>query len=71
MNEITCNTPESIEAFRLLAIKGALKLESLGMRMSRGRSALSVVKAMGIKARTAKEALPLFEDYLRKRGILK
>ena len=68
MNIIT--TPESIAAYRLLALKGMLKLESLGMT-SRGPSALSIVrKEHGIKARTAKEALPLYIDLLKEKGIL-
>ena len=68
MNIIT--TPEDISAYRLLAIKGALKLESLGMT-SRGPSALSIVrKEHGIKARTAKDALPLYIELLKEKGIL-
>lgn len=65
------DTPEAIEAYRLLALKGALKLESVGLRRGRGQSALSIVRAMGIKARTAKDALPLYEAHLRGLGILK
>lgn len=30
-----------------------------------------MVKMLGIKARTAKAALPLFEAYLRQEGILR
>jgi len=55
----------------MLALKGALKLESLGMRRSHGQSALGIVNALGIKARTAKAALPLFEAKLRQEGILR
>ena len=68
---MTINTPDGIHAYRMLAIKGALKLESLGMRRSHGPSALSMVKALGIKARTAKAALPLFEAHLKAEGILR
>lgn len=67
---IVIDTPEGIEAYRLLAIRGALKLETVGLRHSRG-SALALVRAMGIKARTAKAALPLYETFLRERGILR
>ncbi len=67
---ITATTPEEINAYRMLAIKGALKLESLGMK-GRGPSALSVVKKeFGIKARTAREALPLYIEFLKEKGIL-
>ena len=65
----TASTPEQIEAYRLLALKGALKLEALGMKR-RGASALSVVRSMGIRARTAKAALPIYEGHLRELGIL-
>ena len=45
MNEsITLDTPDQINAFRILRLKGALKLETKGMRMSRGRTAYSLVK---------------------------
>lgn len=65
------DTPDSIQAYRMLALKGALKLESLGMRRSHGQSALDIVNGLGIKARTAKKALPLFEAKLRQEGILR
>ena len=39
----TYDTPEQIDAFRLRALRGALKLETLGMRRG-GRSAYSIVK---------------------------
>jgi hypothetical protein len=66
---IVADTPEKIEAFRLLALKGALSLESKGLKR-RGRSALSIVKAeFGLKG-TAATVLPKFEAILRERGIL-
>ena len=40
---IICNTPESIAMFRLLALKHALHLETLGLGR-RGRSVYSIVK---------------------------
>ena len=64
------STPENIAAYRLLALKGMLKLESFGMK-SNGSSALSIVKKEhGIKASTAKEALPLYIELLKEKGIL-
>jgi len=67
---IAFTTPAQIDAFRLLTLRGALKLESVGLKR-RGPSALTLVKKeTGIKARTAKEALPLFEAHLRGLGIL-
>ena len=64
------DTPDSIQAYRMLALKGALKLESLGIRR-KGPSALALVKSLGIKARTAKAAMPLFDAYLRQEGVLR
>ncbi len=69
-NGIMISTPEGINAYRLLALKGALTLESVGMKMSRGTSALKLVKSeFGIKARTAKEALPKYIAILTEMGV--
>ena len=67
---IIADNPRLILGYQLLALKGSLKLESMGMRRT-GPSALSQVKSMGVKAKTSKQALPLFEAMLRKEGILK
>ena len=62
--------PVEVAAFRALALRGMLKLEAVGLKR-RGPSALSIVKReFGIRARTAADALPLFEALLRERGIL-
>ena len=64
------DTPDQIHAFRLLTLKGMLKLEAKGMKR-RGPSALSIVKAeTGLKARTAAAMLPLYIDWLTERGLL-
>mgnify|MGYP006383520271 FL=1 len=69
-NGFSLTTPDQINAFALLSLKGRLKLESRGMK-GRGASALSQVKRItGLKAKTAEAMLPLFEDYLRKNGVL-
>lgn len=66
------DTPQHIEAYGLLALKARLKLESKGMRVSRGPSALAIVRSKhGVKARTAAKALTEFEAMLREKGILK
>ena len=69
---VTLDTPEQINAFRLLTIRQGLKAEMVGMRLtSRAPSCLSIVKReFGIKARTAADALPLFEARLREMGVL-
>lgn len=64
-------TGEHINTYRLLVLRRGLMAEKLGMRLSRGASCLSIVKReFGIKARTAADALPLFEDHLRSIGVL-
>ena len=42
-NTITADTPEKIALFRLIVLKGALKMECFGMTR-RGRSVYSIVK---------------------------
>jgi len=69
---IVLDTPAQISAFRLLTIRQGLRAEMVGMRLTRkAPSCLSIVKReFGIKARTAADALPLFEDRLREMGVL-
>lgn len=69
---VVLDTPAQINAFRLLAIRQGLKAEMVGMRLtSRAPSCLSIVKKeFGIKARTAADALPIFEAHLREIGVL-
>lgn len=71
---IICDTPESINAYQLLAMKSALKLESIGLRHSRGSVAKlvkAVLKAKGKKAPANKVALLIeFENYLREIKVL-
>ena len=64
MNEIIADTPEKIAFFTICALRGALRLESVGLKR-RGASALSVAKKMGFKARTAKEAYELVNAHIR------
>ena len=66
-------TPGTIRAFSLLALKGALYLESKGMQR-RGQSALAVARAQfpqAVTARTAAAALPQLVAKLREMGVLK
>lgn len=66
---LIADTPDKIEAFRLLALRGALKLEILGMRRN-GRSAATIVKQeFGLKGNN-KSVLKQYEAILRERGIL-
>jgi hypothetical protein len=44
------DTPEQIEHFRYLTLLSALKLETKGMRMTRGVSAYAIIKKeLGLK----------------------
>lgn len=64
--------PRGIEIYRLLAIRSGLRIESLGMKMSRGVSCLKLAKQVtGLKASTAAKMLPLYEAWLRERGLLR
>ena len=63
-------TGEGIKVFQLLALRGALKMEAIGMKR-RGKSALSIVKAhTGLKARTAEDMVPKYDGWLQAQGIL-
>lgn len=59
-------------AYRYLALKGALRLQTMGLHRSGGRdSALTIIKKdTGLKARTAKEMLAPYTLWLVKRGYL-
>lgn len=55
---IVLDTPAQIEGARIIAIKAGLRMEARGMKMSRGRSALTIAREMGLtNKRTAKGAL--------------
>lgn len=59
------NTPEGIALFRLLQLKGALKLEMLGMRHSSGRSvATQIRKELGLKARDKRSLYAELVEYI-------
>lgn len=44
---MTLDTPEKINAYRLATLRSGLKLEIKGLRVSRGRTCYSILKAMG------------------------
>jgi hypothetical protein len=71
MNDmIVCDTPEKINAFRLLALRSMLKLECVGMKRSRGPSAYAMVKKQyGFKGNKA-AVLTQFTARLVLDGIL-
>jgi hypothetical protein len=72
MNDaIICDTPDKIFAFRLLALKGALKLETRGLRVSRGVNAANTVRHLiGSRTRNKVDLLAEYETFLKSNGIL-
>jgi len=72
---IIADTPEKILAYRLLAIKGALKLETKGLQMSRGVKASVIARDVLKKAKKAAPSnkvklLEAYENHLREIGVL-
>jgi hypothetical protein len=65
------DTPEQIEAFKLLQLKGALKLELTGMKMWRGQSAYAIVKNLGGYKGNKQKVYEQFVSDLKASGILK
>jgi hypothetical protein len=71
MNSTVIDTPEGINAFHLLAQRGALKLEIAGMRHSSGRSVAKHLKdTYGFKGNKV-SVLAQFETLLRNQGVLR
>jgi hypothetical protein len=66
---IVCDTPDKIEAFRLLALRGALKLECKGLRR-KGQSVATLVKREFSLRGTNQQVLDQFEALLQERWIL-
>ena len=57
------DTPEAINIFRLLALRGALKLEVVGMK-KRGQSAYSIIKQeFGFKG-SREKVLQQLDEYV-------
>lgn len=66
----TTVTGDDTAVFGYLALRGALKLQALGLSR-RGTSPLTLVKQRtGLKAKDAKSMLPLYEEWLRTHGML-
>jgi len=68
------DTPEGIQAYRLLAIRGALKLQCLGMRgrVNAAEEARAELKRAGrpCSSRQYRKLLAVYEAYLREIGVL-
>jgi len=48
-NSIIIDKPEQIEAYQILAMRGAMYLETLGLKHSRGSAYAAVKKKFGFK----------------------
>lgn len=62
----------AVDRMRMIMILGGLKLETKGIRLTRkAPTCLSIVKKeFGIKAKTAKEAMPKFKALLVEYGVI-
>lgn len=63
------DNPKQIEAFRLRTLLKGLKLETMGMKMSRGASCYSIIKQdFGLKGNKQK-VYDQFKQLLQKEGL--
>lgn len=63
------DNPKQIEAFRLRTLLKGLKLETLGMKMSRGASCYSIIKQdFGLKG-SKQKVYDQFKQLLQEGGI--
>lgn len=60
-------TGGGVQVFALLSLKGRLKLEMKGLRVSRGPSALSICRQMGFKG-SREKVLAQLEAHIEKLG---
>lgn len=67
---IVLDTPEQIKAYRLLTLRGALKLEIAGLKHSRFSAYAIIKKEFGLKG-NKQSILFQFEDRLRSIGVLR
>lgn len=58
------DTPEGIELFRLLSMRGRLKLEMTGLRF-RVSTLKAVNRHLGSKCRTRAQALEVVEEHIK------
>lgn len=63
------NTPSQIEAFRLRTLLRGLKLETLGMKMSRGASCYSIIKQDFGLTGSKQKVYDQFKQLLQEGGI--
>jgi hypothetical protein len=64
------DTPEKIAGYHLLTFKVMLRLESLGMKHSKGSVAPTIRQMIGSKTRDKKALLAEYVSFLKDLGIL-
>lgn len=64
---IVLDTPEGIAFYQLCALRGALKLEVLGMRSSRGSAGAVARRVLNTKERSKRVLLGMVEDEISHR----
>lgn len=64
------DTPEKIAGYQLLTFKAMLKLESLGMKHSKGSVAPTIRQMIGSKTRDKKALLAEYVNFLKSHGFL-
>ena len=58
--------PEQIELYQMLVLRSALKLEMLGMKMSKGRTAYSAIKHLFNLKGSRQKVLDIFNEIIKK-----
>ena len=61
---IIADTPQQIELYQMLVLRSALKLEMLGLKMSRGRTAYSSIKQMFNLKGSRQKVLDTFNEII-------
>ena len=56
--------PEQIELYQMLVLRSALKLEMLGLKMSRGRTAYSSIKQIFNIKGSRQKVLDIFNEII-------
>jgi hypothetical protein len=64
------DTTEKIAGYQLLTFKAMLKLESLGMKHSKGSVAPTIRQMIGSKTRDKKALLAEYVNFLKSHGFL-
>tara|TARA_R110001592_G_scaffold259994_1_gene524283 strand:+ start:128 stop:337 length:210 start_codon:yes stop_codon:yes gene_type:complete len=67
---ICLDTPEQIDGARMLVLRSGLKVELIGMRLTRGRTCYSMIKEEFNLKGNKEKVLKDFEEILRANNIL-